>query len=100
MPEFEAMGMQPALERARALQVRVHSTPVVTTLRSLPAGLTAREVEVLRLVAAGKSNPEIAAALVISPFTVLRHMNHIFAKTGTNNRVEAATFAHQHGLIG
>ncbi len=67
----------------------------------LPASenLSPREVEVLRLVAAGKSNPEIATALVISLYTVYRHVNHILAKTGCNNRVEAATYAHRHGIV-
>jgi DNA-binding NarL/FixJ family response regulator len=66
----------------------------------VPGGLSPREVEVLRLLAAGRSNPEIAAALVISRHTVERHVNHILAKTGAANRVEAAAFAHRHGLVG
>jgi LuxR family maltose regulon positive regulatory protein len=61
--------------------------------------LSAREVEVLRLVAAGKSNQQIADALVISPNTVLRHISHIFRKTGAANRVEAASFASRLGLL-
>ena len=52
-------------------------------------------MEVLRLLAAGKSNREIADALVISYNTVERHINHIFQKTGAANRVEAATYAHR-----
>jgi len=51
-----------------------------------PDGLSEREVEVLRLIAAGKSNPEVAATLVISRYTVERHVNHILAKTGAANR--------------
>jgi predicted ATPase/DNA-binding NarL/FixJ family response regulator len=62
------------------------------------SGLSARELEVLRLIAAGKSNPEIAAELVLSVHTVIRHANHIFAKLGVQNRVEAATYAQRHGL--
>jgi DNA-binding NarL/FixJ family response regulator len=61
-------------------------------------GLSEREVEVLRLVAAGRSNTEIAAALVISYNTVARHVANIFAKTGAANRTEAAAYAHRHGL--
>jgi DNA-binding NarL/FixJ family response regulator len=53
---------------------------------------------VLRLVAAGKSNQQIADALVISPNTVVRHVSNIFAKTGVANRAEAASFATRHGL--
>lgn len=61
--------------------------------------LSARELEVLRRLAAGKSNPEIAEALVISLNTVYRHVNHIFNKLGVENRVEAATYAQRHGLV-
>jgi DNA-binding CsgD family transcriptional regulator len=63
-----------------------------------PDGLTEREVEVLRLLAAGKSNREIAEALFISPNTVIRHVSNIFSKTRAANRTEAATYAHRHGL--
>jgi class 3 adenylate cyclase/DNA-binding CsgD family transcriptional regulator len=63
-----------------------------------PARLTNREVEVLRLIAAGKSNQEIADELVISLNTVLHHVSNIFAKTGVANRAEAAAYASRHGL--
>jgi len=63
-----------------------------------PAGLTGREVEVLRLIAAGRSNRAIAEALYISPNTVLRHVSNIFAKTGVANRAEAAAYATRQGL--
>lgn len=53
----------------------------------------------LRLVAAGRSNPEIAEALVISENTVIRHVSNILAKTGTGNRTEAAVYANKHGLV-
>ena len=61
--------------------------------------LSARELEVLRLLAAAKSNPEIAEELAISIHTVIRHVNHIFAKLGVANRTEAAAYAHRHGLV-
>jgi pimeloyl-ACP methyl ester carboxylesterase/DNA-binding CsgD family transcriptional regulator len=76
-------------------------------LRDLPAtvpsgadgpSLSAREVEVLRLLAAGKSNQRIAEALVISPSTVAKHVSSILTKTGAANRAEAAAFAGRHGL--
>ncbi len=73
----------------------VFATPIVTD--RLPA-LSQREREVLRLLAAGRSNPEIAEALVISRNTVYRHVNHIFTKLGVENRVEAATYAQRHGI--
>jgi DNA-binding CsgD family transcriptional regulator len=63
-----------------------------------PAGLTGREVEVLRLIAAGHSNRAIAQALFISPNTVLRHVSNIFTKTGVANRAQAAAYATRHGL--
>ena len=62
----------------------------------LPGGLSARELEVLRLIAGGKSNRDIASSLTISPNTVARHVSNIFDKIGASNRTEAAAFAHQH----
>jgi class 3 adenylate cyclase/DNA-binding CsgD family transcriptional regulator len=64
-----------------------------------PGGLTKREVEVLRLIAGGRSNREIADELAISLNTVLRHVSNIFDKTGVANRAEAAAYAARHGLI-
>jgi class 3 adenylate cyclase/DNA-binding CsgD family transcriptional regulator len=64
-----------------------------------PDGLTKREVEVLRLIAGGRSNREIADELVISHNTVIRHVSNIFAKTGVANRAEAAAYASRHGLV-
>jgi DNA-binding NarL/FixJ family response regulator len=66
----------------------------------LPDGLSAREAEVLRLIAQGKSNPQIAAELVISVNTVIRHVANIFNKTGVTNRTEAASYAHRHNIAG
>lgn len=63
-----------------------------------PNGLTAREVDVLRLVAAGRTNPEIAAALVISEKTVARHLSNIFAKLDVSSRTAAASFAFDHHI--
>ncbi len=64
----------------------------------LPAGLSPREAEVLRLVTIGRSNKEIARVLSLSDNTVANHVRSILAKTGTVNRTEAAGFARQHGL--
>jgi DNA-binding CsgD family transcriptional regulator len=62
-------------------------------------GLTPRELEVLRLVAIGKSNREIASALVISEHTVARHVQNIFTKLGVPSRTAAGAFAFEHGLV-
>ena len=69
------------------------------TRAKVPAGLTERELEVLRHIAAGRSNQQIADTLVISLNTVLRHVSHILAKTGSDNRTQAAQFATRHGLF-
>ena len=67
--------------------------------RGGPAGLTAREIEVLRLLARGLSNKKIAAQLVISPKTVANHVEHIYAKIDASTRATASLFAMQHGLL-
>jgi DNA-binding NarL/FixJ family response regulator len=63
-----------------------------------PDGLSAREVEVLTLIAAGLSNAEIARELVLSNATIKSHINHIFAKTGARDRAQAVHYAYDHGL--
>jgi HD-GYP domain-containing protein (c-di-GMP phosphodiesterase class II) len=67
--------------------------------REGPAGLTTREVEVLRLLARGLSNKAIAERLVISPKTVGNHIEHIYAKIDASTRTAAGLFAMQHGLL-
>ncbi len=71
----------------------------VSRRREGPAGLTPREVDVLRLLALGLSNKEIAARLVIAPKTVGSHVEHIYAKIGASSRATASLFAMQHGLL-
>ena len=63
------------------------------------AGLSSREVEILKLIAAGKRNREIARDLVISDSTVAKHVSSILSKTDSGNRAEATTFAHTHHLV-
>jgi putative nucleotidyltransferase with HDIG domain len=79
----------------QAIGVRAGAAP-----RAFAAGLTAREVEVLRLVARGHSNKAIAAALGVSPKTVGHHVAHVYAKAGVSTRAAAALFAVEHGLLG
>lgn len=73
-----------------------HRTP---KRREWPAGLTSREVDILRLLARGMSNKQIANALMISPKTTNTHIEHIYAKLGVTNRALASLFAAKHGLI-
>jgi ATP/maltotriose-dependent transcriptional regulator MalT len=73
---------------------------VATEQSRLPAGLTEREAEVLRLVAAGLANKEIAAALHLSAKTVSRHLSNIFTKIGVSSRAAATAFAFEHHLAG
>lgn len=64
-----------------------------------PTPLTAREVEVLRLVAQGRTNREIGAALLVSEHTVARHLSNTFAKVGATSRAAATAYAYERGLI-
>jgi DNA-binding CsgD family transcriptional regulator len=63
------------------------------------AGLTPRELEVLRLLAAGLSTRAIAARLVIAPKTADAHIQHIYTKLGVSTRAEASLYAMRHGLV-
>ncbi|HTQ90006.1 MAG TPA: AAA family ATPase [Streptosporangiaceae bacterium] len=92
-----ALGIRGLGERAATLRAAATTAPRAP---AWPAGLTGREVEVLRLIAAGRSNSAIAQALFISPNTVLHHVSSIFAKLGVANRAEAAAYAIRLGLAG
>jgi DNA-binding NarL/FixJ family response regulator len=90
--------LDPAVQAAllKAAQQATRSRPAQGT--SLPDGLTEREAEVLALIAAGLSNHEIGSRLYVAEATVKTHVNRIFAKTGSRDRVQAAVYAHRHGL--
>jgi len=88
---FGQLGATPDLARVEAL--------ISTAGPKARMGLTGREVEVLSLVAKGKSNREIAAALVISEHTVARHVQNILAKLGVSSRTAAGAFAFEHDLV-
>ena len=92
------LGMR-ALEARIAARENPAAAPAPEPLMDLD-DLSPREIEVLRLMAAGKSNREIAEALFISRNTVSTHVRNILAKTGSANRAEAAAFAVRHGLSG
>ena len=66
---------------------------------ALPDGLSAREAQILKLVARGLSNREIGATLFISEHTAANHIRSILRKTGSANRTDATSYAHRHGLV-
>ena len=99
-------GARLELEAASLSYQGLLAAPDIARLEALTAspvrlahGLTERELEVLRLIAAGRTNKEIAAGLVLSVRTVDRHASNIFTKLGVGSRTAAAAYAHQHRLI-
>ena len=88
---FEDLGASHDVARTQALSATTASKP--------PGPLTARELEVLRLVATGKTNRAIAAELFLSEKTVARHVSNIFGKLGLSSRAAATAYAYEHDLV-
>ena len=96
------LGMRALEARLTARLSPLTPVPPATVLPTQwisPDGLSQREVDVLRLVASGKSNKDIADVLCISLNTVATHVRNILTKTGTANRTEAAAYALRHGQV-
>ena len=95
---FAQLGAGHELEVAARLLAGLGDSGDDGTARRHEAGLSARELEVLRLIAGGLTNAEIGTRLMISEHTVHRHVTHILRKLGVSSRVAATTYAHRHGL--
>ncbi|MFG2493793.1 response regulator [Streptomyces caniferus] len=91
-------GLSPKIQSRLLERFTEPVRPVPQPSGEAPDGLTAREVEVLRLVAEGQSNPEIAGTLHVSTATVKTHINNLFAKAGLRDRAQAIHYAYRHGL--
>jgi DNA-binding NarL/FixJ family response regulator len=82
----------------RLIESTTSPAPATPEVVEAPDGLTPREVEVLRLIAAGLSNPEIARHLTVSEATIKTHINHLFAKANLRDRAAAVAYAYTHKL--
>jgi len=96
--QVELRAALAAFERLGAVPDAEATAELLEARGGLPSGLTPREAEVLRLVAAGKTNRDIAVELVISEHTVARHLQNMFAKLGVSSRAAATAYAYEHGL--
>lgn len=100
LKEREKEELFSLLTKSKAAITATDQAPSPTgAFAAYPHELTQREREVLRHVALGKNNSEIAGELFISVNTVTRHLTNIFAKTSTNNRVQAAVYAARHRIV-
>jgi len=94
----EALGNRDAAAMERVAARKALARLGAAGAPSMAGGLSARELEVIRLLAAGKSNRAIAASLFISEGTVARHVSNIFTKLGVSTRAAATAYAYEHGL--
>jgi DNA-binding NarL/FixJ family response regulator len=88
-------ALDPVVQRHLVEAIAAETPPPA---EPMPDGLTAREAEVLTLIAAGLSNTEIAERLVVSEATVKSHVNHLLPKIGARDRAQAVGYAYRHGL--
>jgi DNA-binding CsgD family transcriptional regulator len=93
----ELLGAKAALERCHALAARLAAAPSAAPV--YPAGLSAREVDVLQLVAQGLTNGQVAERLYLSPRTVEQHLRSIYNKLGVSTRAAATAFAYEHRIV-
>ena len=91
-----ALGMRTLIQRLAAVRAKLGALRSDQPVH--PAGMSEREVEVLRLIAMGKTNQQIGEQLFISANTVANHVRNILTKCGCANRTEAAGYAHRHGI--
>jgi DNA-binding NarL/FixJ family response regulator len=91
--------LDPAIQQRLVAAVLQGQSVVPAPTQPPPDDLSPREVEVLKLIAAGMSNNEIAAALFLSNATVKTHINRIFSKIGARDRAQAVRYAFQHGMV-
>ena len=92
--------LAPTVTRRLIARVRPAAAPRPPAARPSPGALTPRETEVLRLIAEGLSNPEIAARLVVGEETVKTHVSRVLAKLGLRDRTQAVVVAYESGLVG
>ena len=108
----DRIGAEVEFDTARAIFGELGAAPDVARVERLVAGLaddggrrdestdlSARELEVLAHLAAGRTNRQIAERLVVSPHTVARHVEHIYARLGVANRTAATAYAYEHHLV-
>ena len=96
---YRELGMERHAATAQALLAEPRLGTAPQPVPMYPAGLTQREVEVLRLIASGRTNREVGEALVLSVRTVERHITNLYGKIDARGKADATTFALRHGLI-
>jgi DNA-binding NarL/FixJ family response regulator len=99
MSPEQALAASEQVVLAAPTQEERSSSPITASPPTYPDGLTAREVEVLRVVAQGLTNEQVAERLVISPRTVDTHLTSIYSKIGVSSRSAATRYAIEHHLV-